>query len=223
MSDSNNNLYYPLRYLSSFLRFFIAMRLIILTLSFVQNLSKFYIEKGYSSNAQVSSFFYKFVTLDNEFFHNVNFIVSFVVLFVFFRFIYLSYRNLILFNENTRKHSPIMAVLWFFIPIANFFMPLKVVLEIWDKSKPVQLEFYENKLLYKRETIIIWWFFYILTGIFAQIMLQIEYFNPEIPKILLSQFAMSNAVSDIISMIFLINIVGLIAWFQDLSINNDKK
>ena len=97
-------------------------------------------------------------------------IVNFIILVtwsVFFLFwFYKAYKNFIALGVRSWKYSPRSAVIFFFVPFANLWIPYIIAKEIWNYSDPSSILSeepwnYESK---KSEIVKLWWITALLSG-----------------------------------------------------------
>ena len=97
-------------------------------------------------------------------------IVNFIILVtwsVFFLFwFYKAYKNFIALGVRSWKYSPRSAVIFFFVPFANLWIPYIIAKEIWNYSDPSSILSeepwnYESK---ESEIVKLWWITALLSG-----------------------------------------------------------
>jgi hypothetical protein len=63
-----------------------------------------------------------------------------ITCFLFLRWTYLAYKNLVAFGTRGLSYTPGFAVGYFFIPILNIYKPIQVFSEIWKASDPAYVD-----------------------------------------------------------------------------------
>ncbi|MFA6001538.1 MAG: DUF4328 domain-containing protein [Thermoleophilia bacterium] len=75
--------------------------------------------------------------------------------------------NLRAMNVQGLKYSPGMAVVWFFIPFANFIMPVFVLRELWRGSNPRTSETGDTRQTRVPFYVGVWFLIYVIAGFLA--------------------------------------------------------
>ncbi len=94
-----------------------------------------------------------------------------VLIIVFLIFVNRGFKNLHAFGILRSEFRPVSAVVWWFIPIFNFWMPFKIMSELWNASDP-ELELDRNAVPPGKsapETILFWWLAFIFGSIAGRI------------------------------------------------------
>ena len=91
---------------------------------------------------------------------------------LFLLWVYRAHRNLPRMGANDPTYSPGWAVGWWFVPIANYWMPLLVMSEIWRGSDPA---YTDSSRSWRSAPVApqlgIWWALWALGGMFGGILL----------------------------------------------------
>ena len=152
-------------------------------------------------------------------------LLSSVLQYVWF---YRSHKNLLAFNTQGLKYSPLWAVIGFIIPILNLFRPYQVAQEIWTASDPDA-----STVGWKQSkagvVVILWWvswyiygfISFISTGLNAVSSIQTEIANPEDALASLSStFPISAVIGLSIHLLLTISVIVLTNDRQDEKAEN---
>jgi hypothetical protein len=91
----------------------------------------------------------------------IGLVVSIVYVVLFFIWIYRLNKNLRTLSDMNMKFTPGWSVGWFFIPFANFFMPYRVVKELWHVC--------HKDFEVSRAMVRMWWILYLMDSFAAGI------------------------------------------------------
>lgn len=93
-------------------------------------------------------------------------IVSFVLFLIWF---HRAYKNLPSLGASELRFTPRWAVIWWFIPILNFWKPYQVTVEIMKSSDPIagKTDSEARKRMKRPNLILIWWVFQYITLVVA--------------------------------------------------------
>jgi hypothetical protein len=110
------------------------------------------------------------------------FIAALVVAgFLFLRWTYLAYKNLVAFGTNGLMYTPGFAVGYFFIPIVNIYKPVQVFIEIWNASDPAYLQGSSEWRKAKVPGVIpFWWLSWLIWNILSDLASKPELSHDEI-------------------------------------------
>jgi hypothetical protein len=116
-----------------------------------------------------------------------------LTLILFMMWVHRANQNIRAFGAQDLKFTPGWAVGWFFVPIANLWMPFKVMSEIFRASgQPEEWQKQVNAPLLGR-----WWFFWVADVVIGRITTIIASHAEEISQIIASTYV--TILSDIIS------------------------
>lgn len=86
------------------------------------------------------------------------------IMLVFFRWLYVMYKNLYALGLEGVEYSPGWAVGWFFVPIMNLFRPVQVIGELWRGSQPgTNAETWTEERV--PSFIVVWWVVWVASGL----------------------------------------------------------
>jgi len=105
-------------------------------------------------------------------------VILFICIFLFGSFIHRASRNLLTLQTKDQRFSPEMSVIWFFVPIMNFFRPWQIIKELFKGSDPdvdVSMNWKTEGLIHY--SVHIWGLFYFLVWIFNPVTVSRIWFN----------------------------------------------
>ena len=146
----------------------------------------------------------------------LQFIIYLTTVVFFLMWIHRAYKNLRAFNPASRlENTPGWAVGSFFIPIANLFVPYRIVKEIWQKSWPGdEIISYAPS---RPATFPLWWTFWLLASISGNVNGRYD-LDPSTPQSLSAMVSIVGGTLSILASIFAYLVVDAIDKRQEETI-----
>ena len=126
----------------------------------------------------------------------------------FLVWLYRAHGNLAIINPHSRlEHSRVWAMVSFFIPFVNLFVPYRAIRELWQKSGPP-----DEALLAEPSppaTFPVWWAFWILASVAGNVSFRLS-LSETVARSTVAQISMAAAVLSILAAIFAYLVVDAI-------------
>lgn len=146
-------------------------------------------------------------------------VILFICIFLFGSFIHRASRNLLTLQTKDQRFSPEMSVIWFFVPIMNFFRPWQIIKELFKGSDPgvdVSMDWRADGLIHY--SVHIWGLFYFLVWIFNPVTVSRIWFNEinDISDVIIAYNALviSDVFLSILGFLAIFVIIKLHVWQQ---------
>lgn len=141
-------------------------------------------------------------------FQLVRALASLATAIVFFMWLYRANANVRALGADDMMGSPGLGIAWFFIPLANLFMPYMTVRDVWRASARPRDWQGESA----PATILFWWIFWLAGGIVGVIVFQMELANGFKPTPEAGQLSL---VSDLIWVVASLLLAAIIRGVQE--------
>ncbi len=139
---------------------FLKLTIVASAVTFVSGIYELYSYSAIPSNLDIDSILIP-ADIMSIFANFFKFVFSIIGTILFFRWIYVSVKNLRALSGKSMRFTPGWSVGWFFIPIASYFKSLPIMKEIWRVSH--KDDGVEYRLVRR------WWQFFILSQAFSRL------------------------------------------------------